>query len=47
MDIAIKLITALMPLLLEIIKYHHPDKSRDDQKQIAQDMFNSELKNDV
>lgn len=45
MQIAIKLITALLPLILEIIKQNHPDKSEDDHKQIAQDMFNSAMKN--
>lgn len=45
MQIAIKLIAALLPLILEIIKNNHPDKSSDDHKQIAQDLFNSALKN--
>lgn len=43
MNFALKIIEALIPLVIEIIKNNYPDVSHDDHKQIAQKMINDHL----
>lgn len=44
METAIKIISAVLPVIIELIKDSHPGISEDEHKQLAQDIFNSVLK---
>lgn len=43
MEAAIKIIEAVMPLIVEIVKQHHADKTPEDQKRVVESLVNSAL----
>lgn len=43
MDIAIKLIQTLVPLVIAFIQNHHPDKNNDEHDKIVHDLVSQEL----
>jgi hypothetical protein len=43
MDLVIKILQAFLPILIEIIKTNHAEKSHDEHKEILRDLFNKHL----
>ena len=45
MNIAIKIIQVLLPLVIDLIREAHADKCDDEHKQIARDLIDQHFKN--
>lgn len=43
MELAIKLAQALVPIIVDLIKQHHSDKSSEEQQQITESLFSHEI----